>query len=166
VWRALLLQWPSYGPYLVSFFIIGIIWVNHHRLFRSVARVDATLLFLNLLLLLFVVVVPFPPPSSPSTSGCPSTRTSPQPLQRHHALHGRRLPAVLAVDRRQRPVAACRCPGDHPRDGPRQPGDFFYGGIIGLSFVSAVWTLAVHGALAIYYMLDQVAVGERTAREG
>jgi uncharacterized membrane protein len=31
LWHALLVQWPSYGAYLVSFFIIGICWVNRGR---------------------------------------------------------------------------------------------------------------------------------------
>ncbi len=52
-------HWPSFIAYLISFFTIGIIWVNHHALVRSIAVVDRTLLFLNLLLLLFVVVIPF-----------------------------------------------------------------------------------------------------------
>ena len=49
----------SFAAYLLSFFIIGIIWVNHHVLIKSIALVDRTLLFLNLVLLLFVVLIPF-----------------------------------------------------------------------------------------------------------
>ena len=49
----------SFGAYALSFFIIGIIWVNHHVVIRSIALVDRTLLFLNLVLLLFVVLIPF-----------------------------------------------------------------------------------------------------------
>ena len=51
--------WPTFLAYLVSFFMIGIIWVNHHVLVRSIVLVDRTLLFLNLVLLLFVVLIPF-----------------------------------------------------------------------------------------------------------
>ncbi|MBV9452147.1 MAG: DUF1211 domain-containing protein [Streptosporangiaceae bacterium] len=53
------LLWPSFLAYLVSFFMIGIIWVNHHVLVRAIRTVDRTLLFLNLVLLLFVVLIPF-----------------------------------------------------------------------------------------------------------
>ncbi|WP_052372699.1 TMEM175 family protein [Amycolatopsis taiwanensis] len=60
LWRALGAQWPSYAAYVVSFLIIGIMWVNHHQLFSYVARVDRTLMFLNLLLLMVVAAVPFP----------------------------------------------------------------------------------------------------------
>lgn len=52
-------RWPSFAAYLVSFFTIGIIWVNHHSLFKNLAKVDRTLMFLNLLLMLFVVIIPF-----------------------------------------------------------------------------------------------------------
>ena len=52
-------KWPAFVAYLLSFFVIGIIWVNHHVLIKSIALVDRTLLFLNLVLLIFVVLIPF-----------------------------------------------------------------------------------------------------------
>jgi uncharacterized membrane protein len=51
--------WPSFAAYVVSFFVIGVIWVNHHALFALVDRVDRVLLFENLLLLMFVATLPF-----------------------------------------------------------------------------------------------------------
>ena len=51
-------QWPGYVAYLISFFTIGIIWVNHHALVSNVVYVSRMLLYLNLVLLLFVVLVP------------------------------------------------------------------------------------------------------------
>jgi uncharacterized membrane protein len=52
-------KWPAFLAYLISFFMIGIMWVNHHALVRSITKVDRLLLFLNLALLLFVVLIPF-----------------------------------------------------------------------------------------------------------
>jgi uncharacterized membrane protein len=52
-------KWPAFLAYLISFFMIGIVWVNHHALVRSIIKVNRTLLFLNLVLLLFVVLIPF-----------------------------------------------------------------------------------------------------------
>ncbi len=52
-------HWPAFVAYLISFFTIGIIWVNHHAVVDNIAVVDRSLLFLNLLLLLFVVLIPF-----------------------------------------------------------------------------------------------------------
>ena len=43
--RALRELWPSYSAYLRSFLVIGIIWANHHSLFRLIARCDEGLLF-------------------------------------------------------------------------------------------------------------------------
>jgi uncharacterized membrane protein len=51
--------WPAFLAYLVSFFMIGVIWVNHHALVKTITGVDRTLLFLNLILLFFVVLIPF-----------------------------------------------------------------------------------------------------------
>ena len=52
-------KWPAFLAYLISFFMIGVVWVNHHALVRSITKVDRLLLFLNLVLLLFVVLIPF-----------------------------------------------------------------------------------------------------------
>jgi uncharacterized membrane protein len=58
--RELLDQWPAYLAYAVSFLTIGIMWVNHHSMFRHFARVDRPLLLLNVLLLMLIAFVPFP----------------------------------------------------------------------------------------------------------
>jgi uncharacterized membrane protein len=58
--ETLLDQWPDYAAYVVSFAIIGIIWINHHSVFGYVERVDRGLLFLNLNLLLWVALIPWP----------------------------------------------------------------------------------------------------------
>jgi len=52
--------WPSYLAYATSFLTIGIIWINHHHVMETIARVDRTLLFINTLLLLVVAFIPFP----------------------------------------------------------------------------------------------------------
>jgi uncharacterized membrane protein len=51
--------WPQITAYVVSFLVIGVIWVNHHALCLLIGTVDRTLLFLNLVLLLFVTTLPF-----------------------------------------------------------------------------------------------------------
>ena len=60
LWRALLEQWPAYFAFVTSFATIGIMWINHHRLFTLIRRTTNTLLVLNGLLLLGVTFVPFP----------------------------------------------------------------------------------------------------------
>jgi TMEM175 potassium channel family protein len=56
----LLKNWPYYLAFLTSFATIGIMWINHHRLFTHIKRSDNMLLVLNNLLLLGVTVVPWP----------------------------------------------------------------------------------------------------------
>ena len=57
---ALARLWPSYLAFFASFATIGVMWVNHHRLFSLIVRRDDGLIGLNLLLLLGVTWVPFP----------------------------------------------------------------------------------------------------------
>jgi uncharacterized membrane protein len=52
-------HWASYVAYLISFFTIGIIWVNHHAMMNNVRVVSRPLLYANLVLLLVVVSIPF-----------------------------------------------------------------------------------------------------------
>jgi uncharacterized membrane protein len=55
----LLAQWPQYAAYAVSFLTIGIIWINHHAMLSRLARADHTILILNLLLLMTIGLIPF-----------------------------------------------------------------------------------------------------------
>lgn len=50
---------PSFAAFLLSFFVIGSMWVNHHTVFTYVRRYEERLLWPNLLLLLSVAVLPF-----------------------------------------------------------------------------------------------------------
>jgi uncharacterized membrane protein len=57
---ALASQGGAYFAYALSFYVVGRLWLGHHRLFRHVTEADERLLRLNLLVLLFVGVLPFP----------------------------------------------------------------------------------------------------------
>jgi uncharacterized membrane protein len=52
--------WPSYAAYAVTFFTIGIVWVNHHTVMSQIDRADRVFLFLNIGFLMFVAFAPFP----------------------------------------------------------------------------------------------------------
>jgi uncharacterized membrane protein len=52
-------QWPVYAAYVVSFLTIGIIWINHHVMIGRLREADRTILFLNLLLLMSIAALPF-----------------------------------------------------------------------------------------------------------
>jgi uncharacterized membrane protein len=57
---ALIGLWPSYLAYVVTFLLVGMIWMNHHRMFHFIHRTDGMLLALNVLLLMDVAFLPFP----------------------------------------------------------------------------------------------------------
>ena len=59
-WIGISQQWPGYVSFILSFFFIGIMWINHHRLFVHITKADDLLMAANLLLLLGVVFVPYP----------------------------------------------------------------------------------------------------------
>src|SRR5262245_9395560 len=50
----------SIQAYVLSFLVVGLFWMTHHRLFSYIQRYDALLVWMNLLMLLFVSVIPFP----------------------------------------------------------------------------------------------------------
>jgi uncharacterized membrane protein len=57
--NALLGLWPDLLAYALSFAVIGIMWQNHHALFRRVERIDRRTIFINLMLLATTVFIPF-----------------------------------------------------------------------------------------------------------
>jgi len=156
-------QWPSYFAYLVSFLVIGIIWVNHHTIFDKVRLVDRPILFANLALLLTVSAIPFP------TRLIAEYLTAGEDAHTAAAVYSATMLAMglaysalwIAITRDARflhehvdPVtsrAALRRFG---------LGNVFYLATVGLAFISAVATLAVHAALAIYYCFDQLPTGQ------
>jgi uncharacterized membrane protein len=57
--QALIHLWPAYAAYVTSFLTIGVIWVNHHRMFKLIERTTHTFLMLNVAFLMVVSFVPF-----------------------------------------------------------------------------------------------------------
>jgi len=60
LWSTLLDEWPMLAAYTTSFATIGVMWINHHRLYTHIKRTNTMLMLLNLLLLLIIVFVPVP----------------------------------------------------------------------------------------------------------
>ncbi|MER6027578.1 TMEM175 family protein [Streptomyces sp. NPDC001851] len=167
LWAAIGAQWPSYAAYVVSFLVIGIMWVNHHQLFSYVARVDRPLMFLNLMVLMVVAVVPWPTAMLAEylREGTASHAAAAvyslvmvamalafQALWWHLTRTGHLFDA--RVD-----TAAAR--GTRARFAL---GSLGYPLTVGLAFVSAPLTLAAHGLLALYYGFNQVPVPIRRDR--
>ncbi len=154
-------HWPAFVAYAISFATIGIIWVNHHTLFRSFARVDRTLLFVNLLLLFFVVSIPFATATIAAYLRAGGADASLSAAMYQGVFEGMSISFALLFWRGIRhghlQVALT------PRQG-RQAiirfgiGNLVYIAGIGLAFVSAPASLALSGLVAVYYIFEQTQV--------
>lgn len=51
---------PRVAGFVISFLIVGLMWIEHHRIFRYISDYDGGLLWRNLMLLLCISFVPFP----------------------------------------------------------------------------------------------------------
>jgi uncharacterized membrane protein len=164
---ALAHQWPSYFAYLVSFLVIGIIWINHHAMCGLARRVDRLTLFANLFLLLTVSVIPFP--TRLLATYLTSSRTS--DAHTAAAIYSATMLVMgvafsllfLAFTRDARrlhtPVTPEALRSALLRFGI---GGLCYAATIGLAYLSPVAMLAVHAALAVYYCFDQLAPARGT----
>jgi uncharacterized membrane protein len=56
LWHA----WPQFAGYAVSFVTIGVMWINHHTVFKQIDKVDRTFLTINVVFLMVIAFVPFP----------------------------------------------------------------------------------------------------------
>jgi uncharacterized membrane protein len=155
-------QWPSYLAYLLAFAQIGVIWLNHHRLFDQVRVVDGKLLLLNLNLLMWITLIPFPTAlvAEHLRGGGEATRTAVAVFSGTLFLtaigftalyawitHDGRL--VHALPLRHAVVAA------RIRFGV---GLAAYGLAVGLALLAPYAALAIHAISAGYYAFDQATL--------
>ena len=153
-------RWPGFVAYLISFFTIGIIWVNHHALVSNIRIVSRPIMFLNLVLLMFVVLVPF-------TTGTVAEYLADGGLRRAGRRRGLRRRAAGDVGRLRRAMlewslgrgayARARCPGTAAGLARVQVHlrRFVYLAVIGIAFLSAPLALGPSGAVAVYYMFER-----------
>jgi uncharacterized membrane protein len=156
----LLRLWPSLAAYIVSFAVIGIMWLNHHSVFGHLERIDRPLFYLNLLLLTTIAFLPYP-------TGVLG-----------HALgvaHGARAAAVFysitmvvnayawAALWLYASVGRRLLTPTFPESERRTATILFTGGSlaytlsVGIAFINAYACLAFHAALAVYYAFDPLS---------
>jgi uncharacterized membrane protein len=151
-------QWPAFVAYVISFFTIGIIWVNHHALVSNIKIVSRPLMFLNLLLLIFVVLVPF-------TTGTVAEYLAHGGFDAKVAVavYGGALLGMsvgfaallewsLGPGRLHVPVPEDRRWAARLRF---TSGGLVYLAIIGVAFLSSPLALGLSGAVAVYYMFER-----------
>jgi uncharacterized membrane protein len=153
--EALIAQWPTYFAFVTSFATIGIMWINHHRMFNQIKRADQLLLVLNGLLLLGITFVPFPTSLLAEYIGEPDQRVAAQVysgtfviiaiffnLLWRYASHKHRL-----LDARSDPVAVETISRQYAF------GPLLYLAAFGLAFFSATGSLALNMLLAVFFAL-------------
>ena len=59
LWISLTHIVPKFIGFIVSFFVIGLYWLAHHRMFKYVVATSQKLIWNNLLFLLPIVIMPF-----------------------------------------------------------------------------------------------------------
>ncbi|HXL95891.1 MAG TPA: TMEM175 family protein [Streptosporangiaceae bacterium] len=159
--------WPSFLAYLVSFFMIGIIWVNHHVLIRQIAVVDRTLLFLNLGLLMFVVLIPF------ATSTVATYRLAGADARVSVAFYaamflgmsagfGAIFEWTLHENRREQPLPA---EAHWPARIRFVGGGVVYLLSIGVALLNAVAGFAVLALVAVYYIVERTPQAPAPAQD-
>jgi uncharacterized membrane protein len=154
-------QWPSYFAYLVSFMVIGIIWVNHHSVCTFARSADRAVLFANLFLLLAVSLLPFPTRLAADylTASGTDAHTAMAIYSGTMALMALGFTLLFLAVTRDADLTRSPVPRSAVRTALRRfsSGGLVYLALIGLAYVNAVVTLAVHGLLALYYCFDQLA---------
>jgi len=167
--RQLTDHWPSFAAYLVSFLTIGIIWVNHHTLFKNVARIDRVLLFLNLLMLFFVVAIPFATATIAAYLGHGAADAPLAAVVYQGVFEGMSLSfGVLfywSIWRKHLKIAltpsAARAAAI--RFGA---GNIAYLVAIGVAFLSAPASLLISGLVAAYYVFEHIPARPGEAQPG
>lgn len=159
LWASLVAEWPQFAAYFTSFLVIGIMWINHHSMFRQIRWTDRRLMFLNLLLLLWTAMLPFPTDlvarylleaginahvGAAVYSANLTLAALSFSLIWAHSVRGGLVGVVM--NRRQQWRSIMRF----------SVGTFVYAATIGISFVSAPVTLAIQFLLAAYYAAEQL----------
>ena len=57
--KQLLDMWPKFLSYVVTFFMLGVMWFHHHRQFSQIKQSDSILVWANIVYLMFVAILPF-----------------------------------------------------------------------------------------------------------
>jgi TMEM175 potassium channel family protein len=154
-------HWPAFAAYVVSFATIGIIWVNHHTLFKNISEIDRRLMFVNLLLLFFVVSIPFATSTFADYLRASGGDAALAGAIYQGVFEGMSISFTLlfwwAIKRGHLKVALT------PELARRATIRFGIGNLgyiagIGIAFISAPACLALNGLVAVYYIFEQTPV--------
>jgi uncharacterized membrane protein len=162
-------HWPSFVAYLISFFTIGVIWVNHHTLIANIAVVNRTLLFANLVLLVVIVAIPFATATMASylTAGGQDAHVAAALYAGTFELMSLAFVGLLEWalhedERMHQPVPAPARTAVRTRF---YIGQLPYLVAFGVAFVSAPAAVIITALVAIYYIFERTPARQRPASE-
>jgi uncharacterized membrane protein len=153
-------QWPSLAAYIVSFAVIGIMWINHHSVFLHLEHVDRGLLYLNLLLLMTIAFLPYPTGVlGQALAKGQGTRTAAVVYGVVMAINAYAWTGLWLYAAQHRRLLRPDFPEDERTTATVlfTIGPLVYTLAIGVAFLNAYAFLAVQGALAVYYALDPLS---------
>jgi uncharacterized membrane protein len=160
-------RWPSLVAYVVSFVVIGIMWLNHHSVFVHLARVDRGLISLNLALLLTVVFIPYPTAvfGEALRQGA-GEQTAAVVYSVTMAVNAATWGALWLYASGHRRLLADTFPESERVTATVlfTLGTVLYAVAVVIAFVNAYACLAYHGLLACYYALDPLSRRAERAR--
>jgi uncharacterized membrane protein len=163
----LLRDWPDYAAYVVSFTVIGIMWFNHHVVFGHLARVDRTLLYLNLLLLMTIALLPYPTGIfGEALRRGEGTRVAAVTYSLVMTLNGVAWGALWLYASGRRRLLNDSFPEEQRgfTTALFVAGPVAYAAAVGVALVNADACLVFQGALAVYYAVDPISQGLRMRR--
>ena len=153
-------QWPNYLGYFLSFVILGVMWLNHHRIFEPVSRIDGVVLVLNLNLLLWAALIPFPTAVVASflRDGGPDAKTAVGLYGGVILVTAISFTALFFALTRSEVVDDLPPPAVLRRARLRFGlGVAVYSVAFALSWVSPALALAAHATMALYYLSEQAS---------
>jgi uncharacterized membrane protein len=153
-------QWPAYAAYLVSFAVIGIMWLNHHTVFGHFEHVDRNLVYLNLALLATVVFIPYPTGIfGEALRGGQGETVAAVVYSVVMTVNAFAWAALWLYGSTRRRLLGDAFPEEQRTTATVlfNIGPVFYAATIVVGLINAYACLALHGALAVYYALDPLA---------
>ena len=153
-------EWPALIAYVVSFVVIGIMWLNHHSIFGYLDHVDRPLVYLNLLLLLTVVFIPYPTGVfGEALQRGEGTKVAAVVYSATMAVNAYNWTALWLYASSRRRLLHAGFPEEQRRSATVAfaAGTFVYMLAIVIALINAYACLTFHAALAVYYAVDPLS---------
>jgi uncharacterized membrane protein len=152
-------RWPDLAAYIVSFAVIGIMWLNHHTVFTHLEKIDRPALFFNLALLMTIAFLPYPTGVlGQALAKGEGTRTAAVFYSVTMLVNACCWSALWLWASHRRRLLVASFPEGQRRNATLAftAGAGAYTAAVGVAFVNAYASLALQGMFAVYYAVDPI----------